>query len=95
LTLRSPSLEERTQEQSPANMVFIDAAVDLERGAIAEIALEDLPVVADGRKNAALPVLVQTNLLRSDRHRTGAPRVPPGFRPLRAHQRVHCPRDDR
>jgi hypothetical protein len=43
-----PSFDKRAQEKSPADIVCIEAAVDLEYGAFAEIALEDVAVVADG-----------------------------------------------
>lgn len=91
----SPSLDEWAQEQTPEELVGIKAAVEFERGAFAEIALEDVTIVADGRKNPALPLLVQTKLLRDDRHRPGAADVSPRFRPLRADQCMHRPFDDR
>ena len=42
------SLDKRTQEKSPADIVCIEAAIQLECRPLAEIALEDVAVVADG-----------------------------------------------
>ncbi len=58
------------------------------------MSLEDVAVVADGCENAALPLLVETQLGCGDRHCPGTACVPPRFRPLRADQSVHRPRDD-
>ena len=59
------------------------------------MAIKDVAVVADGGENAALPLLIETQLGCGDRHCASAARVPSCFRSLPANQRVHCPPDDR
>src|ERR1039458_1187926 len=88
------SVEEWAQDQSSVHLIRVETALELESRAFAEIALEDVAVMAHGREDPALPLLVETRLRSGDRHRARAARVPVRFRPLAADQRPDRPCDD-
>src|ERR1039457_6873140 len=89
------SVEEWAQDQSSVHLIRVETALELESRAFAEIALEDVAVMAHGREAPALPLLVEPRLGSGDRHRARAARIPPRLGPLAADQGRDRPRDDR